>query len=144
VGGGVGEAGDLLVLAGEVHDRVEHEVGEPEGAVDTGGGEVADRHLNVVATRLGLSRATIAADRSIPCTATLRRLSGTAMRPVPMPRSGRVRRRPARRGRRRPARRQHRRTSPEGLVVRRRHRHVEIVLGHGVQRGRKGSDRVSN
>ncbi len=32
----------------------------------------------------------------------------------------------------------------EGLVVRRRHRLVEIVLGHGVQPARKGSERVSN
>ena len=32
----------------------------------------------------------------------------------------------------------------EGLVVRRRHRLVEIVLGHRVQPARKGSERVSN
>jgi len=42
------------------------------------------------------------------------RLSGGAMRAVPLASSGRVRRWPARRGGRRPVRRQHRRTSPRG------------------------------
>ena len=36
---------------------------------------------------LARSRATMARDRSIPCTSTPRRASGSAIRPVPMPSS---------------------------------------------------------
>ena len=75
VSGGVGEAGDLIVLRGQVHDRVEQQVDEPKGSLDPFGGEVADG-----ATRsepgLARRRSTIAVDRSIPVTATPRSLSG--------------------------------------------------------------------
>lgn len=40
----IGEACDLVVLGGEVADRVEHEVDEAERALDQGAGHVADRH----------------------------------------------------------------------------------------------------
>ena len=36
---------------------------------------------------LARSRATMARDRSMPCTSTPRRVSGSAIRPVPMPNS---------------------------------------------------------
>ena len=44
VGGGVGEHGDVLVLRGDVHDRVQHDVDEREHAGDPGRRHVADRH----------------------------------------------------------------------------------------------------
>ena len=43
---------DLFVLRGDVHDRVEHEVDEIERSI-RGGGQVADRHGDVRAVRLG-------------------------------------------------------------------------------------------
>ena len=77
--GGVGEAGDLIVLRGPVHDRVEEQVDEPKGALDPHGGEVANRRF---ATRSepgsAHSHSAITADRSIPCTATPRLLSGSS------------------------------------------------------------------
>ena len=51
--GGVAEAGDLRVLAGQVHDRVEHQVGQREGAVHRGGGDVADGDRDSLAAGLG-------------------------------------------------------------------------------------------
>jgi hypothetical protein len=53
VAGHVLKAGDLLVLGGQVHDRVPQQVGEPERPLDPGGGEVADGHADAVAARLG-------------------------------------------------------------------------------------------
>jgi len=52
MGGGVAEARDLEVLRGEVRDRVEHEIDEPEGAVDPCRRDVADRHVDLVGVRL--------------------------------------------------------------------------------------------
>ena len=52
VGGGIAEAGHLLVLRREVHDRVEHEVHEAVPTVDGRRREVADRHADVVGSRL--------------------------------------------------------------------------------------------
>ena len=48
----VAEARDLRRLRGQVHDRVEHQVGEGERPVHRGRGEVADRHADSV--RAGL------------------------------------------------------------------------------------------
>jgi len=42
--GDVAEAVDLGVLGGQVHDRVEHQVGEPEGPLYLRRREVADAH----------------------------------------------------------------------------------------------------
>jgi len=53
VGGGVLEAGDLGVLGDQVEDGVEDQVDEGELPVDPGAGEVADRHLEVLAPGLG-------------------------------------------------------------------------------------------
>ena len=66
MGGGVGEHGDLLVLGGHVHDRVEHEVDEPEGAVDAGRGHVADRHRDGVGPGLARSCSAMCGDSSMP------------------------------------------------------------------------------
>ena len=52
VRGDIAEALDLLVLGGQVHDRVEHEVGEPERLADPGGCEVANRDADIVGTGL--------------------------------------------------------------------------------------------
>jgi hypothetical protein len=49
----VPEARHLRVLRGQVHDRVEHQVGQREGPVGRGGGEVADGDRDAVAARLG-------------------------------------------------------------------------------------------
>src|SRR6266508_1563550 len=51
--GYITEALDLLVLRGQVHDRVEHQVGEAERPVDLGGGEIADRQPDRVRAGLG-------------------------------------------------------------------------------------------
>lgn len=48
---GVLEAGHLLVLRREVHDRVRDHVGDGEPALDSGRGEVADCHVNLLRTR---------------------------------------------------------------------------------------------
>ena len=53
VRGDVLEAGDLLVLRRQVHDRVEDEVRERERPVDPGRGEVADRDADRLAAGLG-------------------------------------------------------------------------------------------
>ena len=53
MGGSVAETGDLVVLSGQVHDRVEHEVGDPERALDPRCREVPDRHGDVIGVRLG-------------------------------------------------------------------------------------------
>jgi hypothetical protein len=53
VSGGVGEAGDLIVLRGQVHDRVEQQIDEPKGARYPFGGEVADRRAHAVGAGLG-------------------------------------------------------------------------------------------
>jgi hypothetical protein len=95
---------------------------------------------------LAVSWGTIAADRSIPCTATPRRLSGGACaRPGAdaQLKGGSVAGQHGEVGDGRLDNSivQHR---SEGLVVRRRHRLVQIVLGCGVQPVRKGSERVSN
>jgi hypothetical protein len=50
---GVAKAVDLGLLAGQVHDRVEHQVGQPERRVQPGAGEVADGHLDGVAAGFG-------------------------------------------------------------------------------------------
>ena len=50
--GNVPETGNLLVLRGQVHDRVADEVGKGERSVHRTGREVADRHTNVIRTRL--------------------------------------------------------------------------------------------
>jgi hypothetical protein len=88
------EARDLRVLRGQVVDRVEDEVGEAERALDAGRGEIADRDRDRVAAGLGAEPATIASERSIPCTSTPRAASGSAIRPVPIP-SSRARPSPA-------------------------------------------------
>ncbi len=49
---GVLEARNLLVLRRQVHDRVEDEVREREGPVDSRRREVADRYLDVFTARL--------------------------------------------------------------------------------------------
>lgn len=51
--GNVPEARDLGRLGREVHDRVEDEIGEAEGAVSPGGREVADRDPDTRLCRLG-------------------------------------------------------------------------------------------
>jgi hypothetical protein len=43
----------LLVLGGEVHDRVAHQVSDLEPTGDPDGREIADGHPDVVAARLG-------------------------------------------------------------------------------------------
>ena len=48
---GVPEAGHLLVLRRQVHDRVRDYVGDREPALDGGCGEVADCHPNLVRAR---------------------------------------------------------------------------------------------
>jgi hypothetical protein len=53
VGRDVAEAGHLRLLRGQVHDGVEDQVGQPEGAVYPGGGEVSDGHADGVAAGLG-------------------------------------------------------------------------------------------
>ena len=53
MGGGVCEAGDLLILGGEVADGVEDEVDEPEASRKVGCGHVADRHADALAAGLG-------------------------------------------------------------------------------------------
>ena len=53
VGGRVLEHGHLLILRGDVLDGVEHQEHEAEGAVDAGGGHVADRDRDGIRTRLG-------------------------------------------------------------------------------------------
>jgi hypothetical protein len=57
VGGDVTEARNLLVLCGQVCDRVVHEIGESERLVEVGGGEVADRDADIVGARLRLQPA---------------------------------------------------------------------------------------
>ena len=52
VRGGVLEAGDLIVLRGQVVDRVVDQVGERELARHLGGGEVAERDLDRVGAGL--------------------------------------------------------------------------------------------
>ena len=80
---GVLEAGDLLVLRRQVHDRVGDEVGDRERGLDGRRGEVADRDADPLRTglrtqsrhhRLGqidpvhaVRRAARAAARSVPC-----------------------------------------------------------------------------
>jgi hypothetical protein len=53
VRGRVAEARDLCRLRRQVHDRVEDQVDERERPVHRGRGEVADRHADVAAARLG-------------------------------------------------------------------------------------------
>src|SRR3954468_20200885 len=48
------EALDLCVLCRQVHDRVSHEIGECVRAIHFGGREVADRHIDVGGTGLGM------------------------------------------------------------------------------------------
>ncbi len=50
--GDVAEAGDLLVLRREVHDRVADEIGEGESPIDLRRREVADRHADPVGAGL--------------------------------------------------------------------------------------------
>ncbi len=52
VSGHVAEALDLLVLGGQVGDGVVHEIGQPEGALHSGRGEVTDRHRDILCIRL--------------------------------------------------------------------------------------------
>ena len=51
--GDVPETRDLGVLGREVHDRIEHEVGEAERAIGPGRREVADRDADRLPARLG-------------------------------------------------------------------------------------------
>src|SRR5215831_2138496 len=53
VGGDVAEAGHLRFLRGQVHDRVEDQVRERERPLGPRGREVADRHADLCAARLG-------------------------------------------------------------------------------------------
>jgi hypothetical protein len=53
VRGRVGEDRQLIVLGGDVHDRVRHQVHEPEGPRDAGGGHVADGHRDRIGAGLG-------------------------------------------------------------------------------------------
>ena len=48
------EARDLRVLRGQVHDRVEDEVGDREAALDRGRREIADRDADLLGAGLGL------------------------------------------------------------------------------------------
>ena len=69
-------------------DRVEHEVGEPRRCRPPGWSR--SRRSSRRCRRYPVSprsRSTMAGERSMPCTRTPRRLSGSAMRPVPMPSS---------------------------------------------------------
>ena len=52
VGRRIGEARNLFVLAGEVHDRVVRNVNEAEGAIDSGDGEVAEGQRDAVPSGL--------------------------------------------------------------------------------------------
>jgi hypothetical protein len=45
------EAGDLLILSREVHNRVEHQIGHREVSLDGGRREVADGDTDLVGTR---------------------------------------------------------------------------------------------
>src|ERR671937_1475515 len=47
---GVAKASNLLVLCRQVHDRVRDEVGDRERPLDSGRGEVADRHVDLIGT----------------------------------------------------------------------------------------------
>jgi hypothetical protein len=78
---------DLLTLAGEVRNRVAQQVDEREPAVDSGCCEVADGGADVGAPGRVRRCATMASDRSMPCTRIPRWRSGSATRPVPMPNS---------------------------------------------------------
>lgn len=50
--GDVAEALDLLVLGGQVRDRVAQEVGEPERSAQVGGRQIADGHVDLGRTLL--------------------------------------------------------------------------------------------
>ena len=52
VSSSIGETLNLLLLRGEVSDRVKHEVHEPEAAFNSGCGHVPDRHLDALGTVL--------------------------------------------------------------------------------------------
>ena len=50
--GGVGEDRQLIVLGGDVHDRVRHQVDQCEGAGHAGGGHIADSYRDPIGARL--------------------------------------------------------------------------------------------
>ena len=52
MGRGILEAGDLLVLSRQIHDRVREEIGDREPSLHRCGGEVADSHTDLLRTRL--------------------------------------------------------------------------------------------
>jgi hypothetical protein len=83
----VAEARDVRRLRRQVLDRAEDEVSNRERLLGGRGREVADRHADLVAAGLARSGETIALDSSMPCTGTPRRVSGSAIRPVPIPNS---------------------------------------------------------
>ena len=127
--GGVAEAGDLRVLAGQVHDRVEHQVGQREGAVYRRGGHVADGRPGWPRRRAWRAAGpTMARESSMPCTSTPRRASGSAIRPVPMASSSA--RPPPASSARHPGRRLYRARSedPGGAVVRRGDALAEVTV----------------
>ena len=76
VRGGVTEALNLVVLRGQVTDRVADEVNEPERAPARAVGKSPAVTVTRSAPGLARSRATIACDRSIPWTRTPRALRG--------------------------------------------------------------------
>jgi hypothetical protein len=84
VRGGVAKTFGLFVLGGQVRDRVAQQVDQRERPARGGGREIADVTPISEAPSCAWSCETIARDSSIPCTRTPRRLSGNAMRPVPM------------------------------------------------------------
>ena len=51
--GGIAEALHLLILGGQAHDRVVHQVDQPEPPVHPGRRKVADRKADLVRARLG-------------------------------------------------------------------------------------------
>ena len=48
------EAGDLLLLRCQIHDRVEDQIGNREKPIDGGRGEVTDRDADLLSARLSL------------------------------------------------------------------------------------------